>query len=374
MCWDRNTAAPSSKTFTITGLAENNTTVTATSTVSFRPPAGAAAALSIAPQSVELTAADNKHDANTLIDIGFGHAATEWKASVTPANAATAWLKLGRVSGASDGQLPVRAATSDLSNGVYRASIAIEAPGAVPDHFTIPVVLVVGASEGKIAGIANAASFQQAFAPGMLLSIFGDGLATTGAQARTIPLPLTLAGVSATVNGIAAPIEGIFPGAGQINIQVPYEAGAGPAVVALNNRGSISYYRFTMAVSAPGLFGLWDASGRPAGSAKAGQTLVAYITGEGDITGDGFVTPFIPTGDTPPVSTSLTRLPKARQPLAVTVDGSPAAIVFNGIPSGLVGVTQINFTLPASLAPGPHAVAVTVGDATSQTVMLNVTP
>jgi uncharacterized protein (TIGR03437 family) len=315
-----------------------------------------------------MTTPDKLHDGSASIDLAFLGGTGQWKASVTPANPTTAWLKLGAISGTGNGPLAIRAATAGLSNGAYQATIAIEAPGAVPDHRTIPVVLVVGASDATIGGVANAASFRQAFAPGMLLSVFGDSLSSVRQSASRLPLPLSLSGVSATINGVAAPIVGTFPEAGQINLQIPYEAGSGPAVLAVNNNGKISTFTFPIAAVAPGLFGVWDTAGRPLTSVRAGQVAVAYITGEGD------VTPSLATGATPPSGTAVARFPKARQPLSVSVGGVDAAILFNGIPTGFTGVTQINFTVPAGAAAGVQQVVVTVGGVSSQPVTLTVTP
>ena len=86
------------------------------------------------------------------------------------------------------------------------------------------------------------------------------------------------------------------------------------------------------------------------------------------ITGDGDVTPTLPTGATP-----ASRFPKPRLPLSVTVGGVSAELPFYGITPGLVGVTQINFTVPADAPVGPQAVVVTVGGAASPPVTLNVT-
>lgn len=366
ICWDGSTIAPSTKNYTISASAGNGAIVTASARVNMETSVAGAAALSVAPQSLRLTAADNQHDATAAIDIGFSGAAPQWKAYVTPTNAATAWLQLSPFGGTGAGTIGVQAATKGLSNGVYRASIAIETPGATPDHFSIPVTLVVGPSDNKVGGIANAASFAQAFAPGMLLAVFVEGLTGDGGQAATIPLPLALGGISATVNGISTPIWGVYPSAGQINLQVPYEAGSGPAVLAIHNGGKVSEYNFNLANTAPGLFGIWDPQGRPVTSAAAGQTLVAYITGEGELS------TFLPTGNSPAPGTATRSLPKARQPLSVTIGGVPATVLFNGIPSGLVGVTQVNFTVPAATAAGPQPVVITVGDASTQPVTLNI--
>jgi uncharacterized protein (TIGR03437 family) len=224
----------------------------------------------------------------------------------------------------------------------------------------------VGASTAKITAAANAASFQPVYAPGMLMGVFGTDLISTASQARTIPLPYNMGGVSATVNGISAPVLGTFPAANQINVQVPYEAGAGPAVLAINNNGQVSWYPFQIAPAAPGIFGLWDTTFKPANSAAPGTTLVAYITGDGD------VTPTLPTGEAPASGTAVSRLPKSRLPLTVTVGGVQANVLFNGMTAGIVGATQINFTVPAGAPPGPQPVVVTVGGVPSQPVTLNV--
>jgi uncharacterized protein (TIGR03437 family) len=366
VCWDSTTIAGSTKTYTITGAAENGQTVSATATVSFQPAAAAPVSLSIGPQSLELTTADNQHDATAAIDVVYRGGAASWKASVTPANATTSWLKISPISGSGNGQIAVRAETAGLSNGVYRAWIAVETPDAVPDHIGIPVVLIVGAGDLKLYAIGNAASFEPVFAPGMLMAVFASGIATLPAQARNLPLPLGLGGVTATVNGVAAPILGTFPGTDQVNLQIPYEAGTGPAVLAVNVGGKIAHRTFTISTAAPGLFGLWDTAGRPVTTLRAGQVAVAYITGEGDIT------PFLATGDAPLPGTAVARLPRARQPLSVTVGDLPAEVIFHGIPVNLVGVTQINFTVPAGLAAGTYPVVVTVGDGRSQAVMVRV--
>jgi uncharacterized protein (TIGR03437 family) len=58
--------------------------------------------------------------------------------------------------------------------------------------------------------------------------------------------------------------------------------------------------------------------------------------------------------------------------VTVTVGGVVATVRFIGIPSGLVGVTQINFTIPATVAPGVQPVVVTVGTAASAPANLTV--
>ena len=64
LCWDQSTVVASTKTFTIAGSAENGASLTASATVSFRGAAAAPAVLSVFPQSINLTVADNRHDSS----------------------------------------------------------------------------------------------------------------------------------------------------------------------------------------------------------------------------------------------------------------------------------------------------------------------
>ena len=52
--------------------------------------------------------------------------------------------------------------------------------------------------------------------------------------------------------------------------------------------------------------------------------------------------------------------------------GAGAAIAFNGVPSGLAGVTQINFTVPAGVPAGVQDVVVTVGGIASPPAKMTV--
>jgi len=192
-------------------------------------------------------------------------------------------------------------------------------------------------------------------APGMIAAVFGTGMAPATLSAPFLPLPLSMGGVSATVNGVSAPLYYISPQ--QVNVQIPYETGAGTAVLAINNNGQIATFAFPVAVTAPGLYpGAFDNStGNEVTSATAAEVLVLYMTGEGD------VTPTLATGATPAPSSNPATYPKPRQTVTVSVGGVPASVLFQAIPNGLAGATQIDFTVPAGVGSGPQQVLVTVG-------------
>ena len=79
----------------------------------------------------------------------------------------------------------------------------------------------------------------------------------------------------------------------------------------------------------------------PFSSAARGQTTTIYITGEGQ------VSPTLADGATPAAGTPAAT-PKPKLPVTLTVGGQNATIGFIGIPSGLVGVTQINYEVPTT--------------------------
>jgi len=150
-------------------------------------------------------------------------------------------------------------------------------------------------------------------------------------------------------------------------LQIPYETGRGAAILAIDNAGLVAYFPVQVAVTAPGIFNVfYDASTNQYNTAAPGDPVEMFITGDGD------VAPSLATGATPPATTAIANLPAPRQPVSLTVGGIAVTPSFVGIPTGLAGVTQINFTVPAALAAGPQPVVVTVGGVASPAVNLKI--
>ncbi|HLG99005.1 MAG TPA: protease pro-enzyme activation domain-containing protein [Bryobacteraceae bacterium] len=347
VCWAQ---APSSVTYELDGIDQNGSPVEAFVTTSFAGPSSTAGAFSVvydAPSStVQVNAAPGQ----------------AWSASVLPATAQ--WLSLNPSSGIGPQTIHIGAVFSVLGPAVFNATLVFQAQDAVPQFIEQPIALTLGPpSDMHIAGVANGASFQQIFAPGMILSVFGTDLAAGPQSASTLPLPLSLGGVSATVNGVPAPLY--YVSAAQLNTQIPYETGAGPAVLGVINNGQAAAYTFQVAPFAPGIF---TSAGAlvPSSSGKPGDTLPLFITGEGT------VFPSLATGASPFSETPLAALPRPLGPVTVTVAGVAAEISFAGIPPGLVGVTQINFVIPPNAPPGPQPVIVSAGGIQSQAAQLTV--
>ena len=238
---------------------------------------------------------------------------------------------------------------------------------AVPQFLEVPVVFTVGAVRATIGGVSNGASFQQAFAPGMILSVFGAGLRPSTQVVAGLPLPQSVAGVSAPVNGVPAPFY--FVSAAQINLQVPYETGAGTAVLGVNNNGHVAEFHL------PGLAGCSRHIYGPEPSGHSGSYFdwQARRHASGIHHRGGFSRPNTGERRDALYRHALHLLPQPLLPVAVTVGGVPARIAFAGIPPGLAGATQINFVVPDKAPLGmQYQVVVTVGGIASQSASVTI--
>jgi uncharacterized protein (TIGR03437 family) len=199
----------------------------------------------------------------------------------------------------------------------------------------------------------------------MIMSVFGAALSLAGTaeSAGSVPLPVTMAGVAATVNGVEAPLYYVSPT--QLNIQVPWQTAEGPAMLTVNNNGQLASQSFNVTPVSPGIFTDQNRNIVCGCSAAQGQITTLYLAGA------GAVTPAIATGSAPAASTPLNSLP-APQDTTITVAGVQAATSFIGIPYGLVGVTQINFQVPSGMT-GRQPVVVSVNGVSSATAYVNVT-
>ncbi|HEY6345660.1 MAG TPA: hypothetical protein VIY49_29525 [Bryobacteraceae bacterium] len=213
-------------------------------------------------------------------------------------------------------------------------------------------------------GVVNAGSFQPVLAPGADASIFGAHFAATAVAAASTPFPLTLGGVSVTVNEIAAPM--IYAGTGQINFQVPYETAIGAASIVVSVNGVPSpRAQVSIAPTAPGV--LFSTGGQaiaqnqdyslngPTNPAQAGSYLTVYLVG------GGMPSPPVATGAPAPLSPLSTFAP-----VTASIGGSPANVAFAGLTPGSVGLMQINLQVP-NLPAGTYPVRVTMGSSTGNT-------
>ena len=370
LCWPiASSNLPTTYDYEIDGMDDQGRTVTTTLTVPFLPPAQNPGTLS-PPADISLAVLPGQSTtASVAVKLPAGQA---WSIAKFPTNQTTSWLVMTPQSGTGPGTVNVTLSSASLPVGIYHATLVLQSVNTIPQFQNVSVSLTVGTasltSPLTISGVANAASFEQKFAPGMILSVFGANLtnSATALFAPSLPLPSTMGGTTVTVNGVPAPFY--YASKTQMNIQVPYETGSGYALLAVANGGQVAGQYFLVTDSAPGIFVGANSSLVPTSTAKRGDILTLFMTGEGD------VNPPIATGATPTSDTPLSQLPVPRlKPFTITVAGAPVTPAFIGIPYGLVGETQINFAVPGDTPLGPQKVIVTSGSNSSVAASINVT-
>lgn len=355
---------PGAKTITIAGTAEAFSTVTSTIRLEYSASTPAAGEIAASPKALALSLPGAQSDTSETIALNLP-AEARWSLSLAPNSRASAWLKVTPQSGTGPATLTVQATGAGLSNGAYLATILVETASIAQQYVSIPVSLTVGASDNvQITGIVNHASLDPGLAPGMLARINGTNLAGITRGATSTTLPLRLGAVSVTVNGISAPISSISPG--QLSVQIPYEVGAGPAIVAVNNNGQLGAFLTEARAAAPGLYSVTDALFFPLTSATRGQNVIVRMTGDGDTTNP------LPTGFAPAFGTATNRLPVPRLPVTVTVGDVPAKVDFVGIRAGSNGVSDLNFAIPAEAPTGTQSIVVTVGGVAAKPLTLEI--
>jgi len=234
---------------------------------------------------------------------------------------------------------------------------------------------------GSLIGSYPQTAAGPALAGGSIASVFGSNLAASTETARTLPLPVQLAGTSVSVNGVDAPLFFVSPS--QINFQVPTSTASNTGIVVTNAAGQSDPYQLGLGgtISAPGIFTV-NSSGcgqgavlnvaangslslnSPTNSASPGDFISIYGTG------NGYVYPAVPDGAAAPSS-----------PLAQSETGSSrlfdfsaagAGAYWEGRAPGLVGVDQFNFTVPVGVRQGCAVPLQLAGDNMSPPVTISI--
>ncbi len=223
----------------------------------------------------------------------------------------------------------------------------------------LPVVLLASSASFAQMTIVNAASYApgQPLAPGSLASMFGQNLCGQTAIAATQPWPTSLGGCSVTVNGTPAMM--LYAAPGQINFVVPQNMGPGSATVAVN--GGTQTGSMMIAPGAPGVFAM-NSMGMGTGAMLNGMLWTPN--------------PFSVTtnGQTTTVALYVTGLDSSSKPV-VSIGGMPADVTWYGNAAGLMGLQQINITVPAGAAGAGHApVTVTSNGTTSNVTYMTLLP
>ena len=210
-------------------------------------------------------------------------------------------------------------------------------------------------------GMLHAASFRLAapLALGNLVSIFGSALSQGDASASSLPLPAQLAGTTAVLAGRPLPL--VFASPTQINAVVPYDLPIDSTHQLVIRRGNtISVPEPIRLLSTqPGAFTRnqrgsgpaivvaaypdgTQAEAGPENPLKAGDVIVVYCTGLGD------VEPRAVAG----VAAPITPLSSTVEKVTVRIAGIEAEVFFAGLTPLFTGLYQVNTRVPQGVPPG----------------------
>ena len=278
------------------------------------------------------------------------------------------------------------AVLSTLALGTYSGNVVVSSTAIPGGDQTIKVNLTVAAPGAPaILSILNGASFTPGpVSPGEIISIFGSNMGPTpGAGFTPISgkIDVTLAGTQVLFDNVPAPL--IFVSATQINAIVPYEVAnllgtaTGSKVTVV--RGGVASTPLVVGVIAtnPAIFStLQTGNGQGAilnqdlsvnaatNPAAKGSVVLIYGTGEGSLT------PFVPTGT---ITGSALPLPKPTGEVSVTIGGKPATILYGGEAPGLIaGVIQVNAIVPNDVGSGPQQIVLKIGSNSNTQQVINV--
>jgi uncharacterized protein (TIGR03437 family) len=198
-----------------------------------------------------------------------------------------------------------------------------------------------------------------ALAPGTVVALYGDSLASAVTQPTKLPLPTAGNGTQVFIGGIAAPLY--YSSASQINAQIPFELD--PALqyqVVVSVNGALTTPQpILMEAANPGIAENSDgtilaehvADGSlisPASPAKPNEYIEAFAAGMGATTVN------VPSGSGAPANPLAYTSP----PPTATFDGVSIPIQYAGLVAGTAGLYQLNILIPAGTADGNHTLAI----------------
>jgi uncharacterized protein (TIGR03437 family) len=274
-------------------------------------------------------------------------------------------------------------ATGAELNGNFGVALDLSGNMYIADSTNNRIRKVYGAVPGaapviSTAAFTNAATFQSGGSPGAIATIFAGNLTRNLigiVYSPNVPLSTTLAGTKVTINGEAAPVFNLVEvnGAEQISVQVPVDAPVGSAIpLVLNNGFASATAQITLTAVQPAIFTINGGQAATlhtdfsvitsSNPAKAGETIIVFCTGL------GAVNPVVATG----TAASGSTLSNTVTTYTATVAGQDAPVIFSGLAPTLVGLNQVDLTIPSGTPSGLQDLELTGGGATSNVVKIEV--
>jgi uncharacterized protein (TIGR03437 family) len=207
-----------------------------------------------------------------------------------------------------------------------------------------------------ISSAVSSADLKSAVAAGGLMTVLGSNLSGTNQATNELPLPTVINDSCLTENG--APVPMLFVSPGQVNAQMPAQAGGSVSLVMHTPGGVSNTFLLNVSSTAPSVFSI------PApGDSAIVPAVVRYFNGllvtstnpvhRGDIltiylTGLGAVSPAVADGSPAPITPLSETLTKP----SVQLGGLDLPVLFSGLVPGYVGLYVLNVSVPSSTPQG----------------------
>jgi uncharacterized protein (TIGR03437 family) len=359
---------------------------------------GAAAGLSANPGTLAFSfTIGGAAPGSQTVSVTSSGAAASYTASASTTTGGP-WLSVSPTSGATPGNLTVSVNPAGVPGGAYQGAVTVSASGFSPLTFSVTLTVTgAGAPSFTAAGVINALGYQTRLAPGTVFVVFGSAMGPSTLAAASGPnYPDTVGGTSITLTpasgGSAVNAKMVYAAAGQVAGLLPSSVAPGTYSMRIVYNGLTSAPQTVTVVARS--FGIATANKSGSGTAQAtignvngGVSLTRFTTGS--VAFDGLnwtLTPAHP-GDTlvlwgtgggadPANDTGGTSGDQtAAGNFQVIVSGRSVTPLYAGASSGYAGLWQINFTLPADIAPDCFAsVQVSAGGELSNTVSIPIAP
>ena len=265
--------------------------------------------------------------------------------------------------------------------GVLNFLVSNPAPGGS----SAPVAFTISATPSVQVTTNSASALSGPVSPGEIVTMYGEGIGPAASYSMQDAdnngfVDTMVAGYTVLIDSIPSPI--LYLSQNQVTVQVPYEVTLGLGKnIQISNGISLASGTVDIAATAPGAFSL-DGSGfgqaaalnfsgttqaytlnGASSPAHAGDTVILYMTGEGDYA----ISILVRTGLLVPAS--IVPLPQMNPLPVVTIGGQQATVSYAGpVVGSLLGILQVNATIPAGSALGAAVpIAIAIGTANAQT-------
>jgi uncharacterized protein (TIGR03437 family) len=208
-----------------------------------------------------------------------------------------------------------------------------------------------------ISSIVNSAD-GGAVAPGSLIVVSGSGLSPSSGVAGSLPLPTSLAEICALANNVPVPL--IQVSSTRIDAQLPYEVLGSANFVVIGPSGKSAPFSFTAPATAPAIFRsgrAGDLTGLPLIYRASNNELLDFSNPIHP--GDTIIIVATGLGRTSPAAVSGAAAPSDPLEVAaviptVALGNTQLQVSFAGLMPGIVGIYQINATVPSGIGGAPQ--------------------